>query len=419
MVKLKKLIILLLPFAICFNSQAQGGLHFNQITSENGLPTNSVNCIHQDSKGFIWFGTYNGLVRYDGYELKTYVVEKDNPHSISGNRITAIHEDENGMLWIGTWHAGLNLYNPSTEVFIQFEDDKLKQSKNNIHDIVQDSKGNIWLGVSGSELIKVNRTDSSFSYFNVSAKIGSDNTGGNITSLVIDQQDVIWMSNVDCGYITYDIKMNFFRKIDTVNNVSIFTRLAKKLYLDSKGFLWLLTNKQGIYRVDTKTNTIEHIIRDPKTNKSFENFIFTDMVEDQFGNYWFTTDGHGLIIHNLQKDSYSFIEKENDVIGKQLNSNALYCIVKGNTDIMWIGTFSGGVNYYDPNLKKFNQPNKEQKLQEALIGESVLALLEDSKGNIWVGTDGGGLFKMNMQTNDISNYRSKDNHRGSLSTNVG
>ncbi|MCP4220416.1 MAG: histidine kinase, partial [bacterium] len=122
---------------------------FEHITIDDGLSQNTVIAIHQDSKGFLWFGTEDGLNRYDGYDLKVYKKDPDDPGTLSSNWIQAIHEDKSGTLWCATRGGGLNRFSRSRQTFIHYRHEPGNPDSLS-HDIIwalyEDPKGNLWLG---------------------------------------------------------------------------------------------------------------------------------------------------------------------------------------------------------------------------------------------------------------------------------
>ncbi|HEX9974760.1 MAG TPA: two-component regulator propeller domain-containing protein [bacterium] len=127
----------------------QQDLKFTDITIEDGLSHSKVNCIYQDNKGFLWFGTNEGLNKYDGNNFTVFQPDPDDPHSISANLIRCILEDSKGNFWIGTESGGLNRYDRNYKAFTHFTADSTSEiilSGNNINSIIEDNQGNLWLG---------------------------------------------------------------------------------------------------------------------------------------------------------------------------------------------------------------------------------------------------------------------------------
>ena len=159
-----RLIIIL--FILLTGLHAQKSIiQFDRISIKDGLSQNTVTCIYQDSKGFMWFGTYDGLNRYDGKSFKVFKYDPDNNCSISHNSITAICEDQYGILWIGTSGGGLNSFDPKKEIFRRYKhelDNGNCLSNNVVRTIFKDKSGNLWIGTWGGGLDLFDRSKSCF-----------------------------------------------------------------------------------------------------------------------------------------------------------------------------------------------------------------------------------------------------------------
>ena len=160
------LIICLLLFSPTNSFSQNRNIRFECLSAEEGLSLSTIQCIYQDSKGFIWLGTEGGLYRYDGYNFKIFNHNPDDPKSLSFNDIYAIYEDSPGIIWIGTYGGGLNKFNMKTETFTHYRhrpDDPTSLSDDEVLSVIKDQFGNLWIGTYGgglNKLAKSNEKDS-------------------------------------------------------------------------------------------------------------------------------------------------------------------------------------------------------------------------------------------------------------------
>ena len=196
-------------------------VHFRHLTSDDGLSQNFISCILQDQKGFMWFGTKDGLNRYDGYSFVVYQNDPFDSTTISENYITALYEDSRGYIWIGTLKGGLNCFQRETEIFIRINFRSHTQENNNLNEIksiTEDSRGNIWFATRGDGLFRLsikngNPLQSTYKQFiNAAGNTGSISSNI-ITCLLIDSKENLWMSK-ESGLNQFDFSTEKFKHFD-------------------------------------------------------------------------------------------------------------------------------------------------------------------------------------------------------------
>ena len=190
------------------------GLKFERISLEKGLSENTINCILQDSRGFMWFGTMDGLNKYDGYTFTTYKPDPEDPNSLNDNWIQWICEDRSGVLWIGTWNGGLNKFDFETEEFTHFThkpDDPSSLGSNTIFTIFEDSSGALWVGTRGGGLNRFNRETEQFTRFvHDPSDPNSLSESYAVLSLFEDSTGVLWVGTAGAASIDSTAPMKIF-----------------------------------------------------------------------------------------------------------------------------------------------------------------------------------------------------------------
>ncbi len=353
------LFFLLLGISIKVFSQAPK-LNFKHLNKENGLSDNSVGQILQDSRGYMWFTTFAGLNRYDGYKVQTYKNKLGDSSSIIENWISSIHQDKKGNLWVGTG-KGLNKFNYVDNTFERFTSDKCGIPEGNyIYSMYTDKKGN-FLVISDKALFLYNYKNKKFAEV-VNFKKGPHSALGSI----------------------------------------------RKLFEDSKGNFFVLTDK-GLNIFDYKTFSYHPFLLDNK--KVLRDSTYHSIVEDKKGNIWIGSTSFGVTKLNLSKKLFKVYNNYTTSDGSS-NSNA--CLLVDKQDNLWLGQINGGLDLYDPSSDKFYNYRNDAEDPNSLSDKSVSALYADIQGNLWVGTRAGGvdmyssqakklvLFKAGKTKNDLS-----------------
>lgn len=390
--KFYKLFFLLLS-QIIFAQTGSKDLSFQHLTINEGLSQNTVLAIAQDSTGYIWFGTRDGLNRYDGYSFKQYFNNIADSNSLTSNEITALDVAPNGIIWIGT-NNGLNSFNPKNEkIKNYFHNPSNKNSivNNHINVLLHNSKGEIIIG-----------TDRGFSIYSVDNKFTSYRTNdisdikkNQVTSsIVLDAQDNLWIGGTH-SLLKFDREHNEFELINLFNDSSLNKEplAVQGLLFNSETELWLGT-RLGLIRYDIKDRkVIENLQTEIEFNPLIRQYL-RSLFKDKEGNVWFA-EWSGLRI--FDKNSKEFISYGKSKKEGSLNSSAINAILEDKSGVIWVGTSFGGVNYFDPTRRKFTTLNQETGLSNDIIS----SIAEDMDGNLWIGTIGGGLNKIDKLSSEI------------------
>lgn len=384
-------------------SAFQKELRFERLSLDQGLSQSSILCMLQDSKGFLWFGTYDGLNRYDGRHMKVYTKSKL-PDSISDGNIRALYEDRSGVLWVGTKSGGLNEYNRKTDTFLNFTPDKKNPdaiSGKTGTCIYEDSKGQLWIGTeSGLNLFdRTSRTFKNFQHTNNPTSISSNE----IRSIYEDMQGRLWIGTA--GGLNLFIEKghefkHFFNNPDDSNSLCGDTILC--FYQDKKDQLWIGT-KKGLAIFDSAKQTFKTI---------FSSLEINDIFKDRSGNLWIGTL-EGLAKRNPEtagndpeKMKFSFF-KHNTFDMQSLSDNNVTKILEDLSGVLWIGTYADGLSKLTPKMQAFEIIRNKPGKSDSILGKEVSAILEDQEGLVWIGTYKNGLSSYNPQTGKLENFTDK------------
>lgn len=400
----------------CFGQEKQ--YHFLHLDIKNGLSHNQISTIYKDKKGFMWFGTQEGLNKYDGYTFKVFRHDANNPTSISDDGINSIQEGPCGKLWIYT-HSLCNIYDPLTERFERNVSQVQKQMgmPSQYPDLIKkDHNGNYWFLFNKHEIYVCDTNGHRIRL------IRYHNTalfeGDNISDIEPDHRSFVWIA-FETG-IFQKIDINTGKVVYTSSLLSAFTNNAKHSYqfiADRQGCLWIYESGggTGIYYLDVVNNKLQHF-DNKSTIARLDYNVVNNIAEDKKGNVWVATDhgGINLIDRNTFNVRY-IVNREDDPMSISENSGILYV---DNQGIVWFGTYKRGIDYYQENIIKFPIFRHYASVPGSLNYNDVDRFAEDGAGNLWIGTNGGGLFYFNRTTGNFKQYKHEENNANSLSNDV-
>jgi ligand-binding sensor domain-containing protein/signal transduction histidine kinase len=393
-------------------------LRFDHISIEEGLSQSSVRVIFQDSRGFLWFGTEDGLNRYDGYTFKIYKPDPDVPTSLSDRLITSIVEDKDGYLWIATSLGGLNRYDPHTEQFTRFlHNDKnpLSLSDNHINVLYIDQKDNLWIGTSDA-LDLFDQATGTFKHYVYSPSQQEGISGKNITALYQDSRGRFWVGTAAGGLNLFDPTSNTFTSYQNdPNNInSISNDHVTTIIEDSRSVLWVGT-WEGLNKFQPDSGNFEQFKHSETDEQSIAGNMVNDLHVDSTGNLWIAT-ATGL--DRLSSAGKRFIHYHNDpTFSKSLSKDYVLSIYEDRGGVLWFGTYGGGVNKYDRQRDNFAYYRSDPNNPNSLSDNFIFSIYEDSEGYVWIGTFSAGLNRVTRSTNQVIHYQNNPNRSDSLSSN--
>jgi ligand-binding sensor domain-containing protein/serine phosphatase RsbU (regulator of sigma subunit) len=471
MKKLLNLFFLLLSFLFIQEANSQrNALKFERLSISQGLSQSSVYSILQDNVGFLWFGTAEGLNRYDGNKFTIYTYNALDSTSISSSWITCIFEDKFHNLWLGTSNGGLNRYDRNSEKFQYYKNNKSNQntlSNNDVNAIQEDFDGLLWIGTNNG-LNKFDPIKGSFTrFYNDTSKMLSlpNNT---INTLLVTKNNELWIGT-NKGLVRYkkDYKGNEvfltyrsnLKDTNSLSNEIIYS--IKEDFENPNNYLWIATSN-GLNKFDKQNEHVQRYLVDPDKPSSICNNNIKTLTFNASGDLWIGTDDGLCRLTYSNKPKGKFISyKYSPTDAFSLSKNIILNVFVDREDIVWVGTKGGGINktlktkfiHYkndpnNPNSLKNNSvwsifkdhsgfiwagtengldrmnPQTEQFVHYTLappganIGEYIVyAIHEDKNNTIWIGTGKSGLFKLNPESGKLINYRNIADNPNSLSNN--
>ncbi len=379
-----RLLFLLLVFRSLGQAQPY---YFRHYQVENGLSNNSVFCSSQDKYGFMWFGTKDGLNRFDGYRFKTFNINSEDESSLTRDLIFSLFADKNGILWVGS-QKGLYRFDAQKERLVPFID-----SLHDIFDILIDKSNQLWF-ISAYTVYRYNFEKKHLTAFPTDKYF-------NATSVCQSNDGSIWFSTTD-GYLQqFDNNMQTFKPYDVfVHSPSPASRWIKKILPGKKGTIYIGTTSQGIKQFNRFTSAYKDVL----TYNANKTTVFVrDILQAGDNEFWFATES-GIFILNSETGIYTNLKKKS-LDPYSLSDNAVYTLHKDSEGGIWAGTYFGGLNYYPKQYSSF-QKYFPDYTKNSISGSAVREICEDGFGNIWIGTEDAGLNKLNPKTGKVTHFES-------------
>lgn len=447
-IPLKYYILLGLFFLPLFSKQfAQESIYqFKQIKLEEGLSQSSIYCMLQDKKGFIWFGTANGLNRYDGYNFKVYANDPLDTTSISDNSILSILEDSDGFIWIGTTDGVLNRYDRRTGIFERFyitSSFKINQSlkeksvdlpfpysrynERSITTIVEGNNNFLWIGTWGMGLIKYDKKNGKVMKFSDNENSLNSFKSNRVKKIIRDGNN-FWVGTIGSGLYRVTDNNGEVSFVNFKNDSKFLQSLSNDqiidLLNDKDGNLWIATYGGGLNMLPSEEKMIssdrakfEKYVYKPEVKNSISSNFLTSLIQDDFGAIWIGTFGGGLDKYDFGKNQFT-IFKNNPNISTTISKNEILSLLEDSSGNIWIGAHLGkGLSKFEPYGIKFKQINRDPNNKNGLNDDVVWAICEDENNNLWIGTYKGGLNKWDRNKNKFSYILKKDENYSSISDN--
>ena len=405
-------LLFILFFLVFYNSgtaqNIQNELKFKHFSSSDGLSQRSVMSILQDKKGYLWFGTRDGLNKFDGKKFTVYRHIYGDTTSISNNNIYAIYEDSYNNLWIGTQN-GLNKFNPEKDNFTRYKHSNSNSTiaDNIIWNIIQHDD-NLFLATNNG-LSKINIKKGNIINFRKDNYNLNSLSNNRTRSFLVTNDGKLWICNIE--YIDiFNPSNNTFKRLDFPKERSkeIHINDRPTLFQDSQNAIWLGYEKGlAIYDSDLGTFTDYQFNKEKAIASAVRS-----ICEDLSGNLWIGTYS-GLYILDADRTSIKHVVHD-DNNAQSLSQNSIYKIIRDSRGDMWIGTWADGINYYNRDYGVFKQITYGEN-DFTLNYKVVSGIAEDDNGNLWIGTEGGGVNFLDVKTKKFNYYKNVPDDTNSLS----
>lgn len=441
---------------------------FDRLSLSHGLSQSSVSCIAQDPQGFLWFGTQDGLNRYDGYQFYVFKHDLTDTQTISNNWINTILFDKTGVLWVGTQNGGLNRIDADLQFNLRvtrFRSLTGKTVPDNVMALYEDKNGMIWCGMRSGGLVTIDPQSLKISQIPQTKSFQKNGLeydllpDHRIQAIFEDKDGFLWLGSSNQGLMRYDPSKKKYKHYlhDAHSSNSLSHNEVKVINQDHTGIIWIGTLGGGVTLFDPKTERfypfsskyhsvndtkllfIWSIHRDPqnrmwigylsegldcipdvsgkdvinyrndKSNpRSISDNYVMSVYTDRGGTFWVGTGGGGLNKYNPYNIKFKHYHNQLHT-SNSLNNNFVWTISEDHQGLIWIGT-KEGLNRFDPGTESFEvYPQKNSK--SSLNSAQIWSIMEDQDHHLWVGTGGNGLIRLGRDRGVLKEYQAmQDDH---------
>ena len=391
-------LFLLLMLTLTPDAKAQGGtsppepvgsgllqpsLRFSHLTTADGLANSHIHVMFQDSRGFMWIGTRDGLSRYDGYRFTTFRHDPDNPNSLSGNTISDIIEDDQGRLWI-TASGGVTILDPQLERFSPLQLDL----PGRVLTLFQDSQGLIWLGTLNGQLLRIDPTTQRINRYPLTTDEapGSPNS---VWDIIEDRAGELWLA-ASSALVKFDPESERVTRYEPPDNPGEI----RALYEDEAGQIWF--DGLTLHKLDPTTESIT----------TFQSPLgpvpIVDTMVDQHRQLWLATLV-GLFRFDLQSEQFIDHITHHPPNPSSLSSNRTFSLFEDKSGVTWVGTTNAGLSLFDPRQTQFTNYQPTIANAPNLGAVRVSSVIGDASGTLWLGTE-TYLNRFNPVTGEIDQF---------------
>ncbi len=396
------LLVILFTARIKATSAQPREFKFEHVSVELGLSQCTVGAIFQDSRGFIWFGTADGLNRYDGYSFKHYKHNPGNSNSLSHNNISAIAEDREGMLWFGTVEAGLNKFDRKRGTFTHYRHnpaDSASLASDHISNLCLDANGVLWIGTFDG-LSYFHPETQTFARYPHDPQNPQSLSHPYIRRIYEDRAGTLWII-ADWILHKFDRAAGSFKRYDV--GLHDMNDGVMALHEDSRGTFWLGTARSGLMIFDrNKEQVTHHFQHDPRDSTSLLDKEVVAICEDMTGALWLANRG-GASRYDRATGKFSRFRHDPKNPASISFGNCIR-IYRDHSGLMWFATDGSGLSKLDPRPPKFAHLKHEAGNRNSLSLGLPKAIWEDRDGDLWIGKIGSGVNRVNRRTGEITKY---------------
>ena len=400
-----------------WSQYAPSDYQFHSLEADLGLSNSNVLSIIKDNAGFMWFGTANGLNRFDGTHMKTFYSDDRDSTSLSNSYISRIYAGPENKLWIKNVNGVFEVYHPERENFERKIDRYVERyglKSEDIHKLYQDDSRYWFIHPLGGVSV-YDEGSQQTRFLSKNTGLSSDRVVSAAKSSLgeywlVHQNGMVDILNGSDWSVSETLQMDL--DLDPSKNYDF------DIFIDSDQDAWLYSpeNAFGLVHIDRKRSHISYINEQSHPFR-LNNALVKGVIEHRRGQIWACTDHGGINIVHKQQGTVEYLMHDPDQ-SRSLAHNAIYSLYKDSDDIIWIGTYKKGVNYYHPGLMNFSHVRKGYAEDKALPYNDINVFVEDSLGNLYIGSNGDGLYYHDRQKGTYRRFAHDPDDPGSIQGNV-
>jgi ligand-binding sensor domain-containing protein/two-component sensor histidine kinase len=455
---MKRLLTTIILIFILSNIAYPDDYTIKQLTESDGLSQSTVFAMMQDTQGYLWFGTIEGLNRYDGYNFRIYANSPDDATSISDDFISTIFEDSENNIWVGTRNGYFNKFDRETETFKRFNVNDyfemlekpgkdyyeyplaFSRSHNySVTSITEDGDSFLWIGTWGNGLLRFDKKNETALHFYNLADFHLSLSNNRIMDILIDREKTVWIATFGGGLNRVisnpntDLSSTELSKYSLLffsyrnqkhDNYSLSDDKVISLFEDKDETIWIGTYDGGLNKLDRKNRSLPpsnikflRYVTLGNTDNSICNNTVMDIAQDYDGYLWIGTFGGGIDRLDIEAESFRHYYNDTENL-KPLPDNEILSLLVDKSGILWVGAHLGeGITKIQKNTAKFKYLISEPRNSQSLNDNIVWAIHKDNNNTLWVGTYRGGLNFIDQNNNKSIAYQYDIDDPGSISDN--
>jgi signal transduction histidine kinase/ligand-binding sensor domain-containing protein/CheY-like chemotaxis protein len=369
------------------------------LSSLEGLPQGTVMATLQDSQGFVWLGTEDGLVRFDGHDIHRYAYTQSLKNGLPGNFVNAIVEDSLGDLWIGMKGAGVAHWSRSTDTFTSYRHEIANPeslSSDSVRSLLVDPSGRLWIGTLNAGVDVFEPKTGRFNHLRHGDDAAVSLIDDAVLTFMRDPRGRVWIGTKK-GIDRWEFDGRAFHHVQSIDagQGALGDKRVTQLVPDRNGGIWVGTEDAGLYLIDSAERVVASFVHDVNSSSSIANNEIRAVLQDGAGNLWIgTADGLDLFDSKTREFRHYVHDKADR---DSLNDSTIMSLYEDKSGLLWIGTKAGGVDRFNPHSWELggNRPSW-------LNGKLVTAFADAANGDIWVSSRGGGLVRIDTLTGEAS-----------------
>jgi len=383
-------------------------IRFESLTPGHGLSQGTVLAIHQDSQGFMWFATEDGLNRYDGYAFTVFKHDPDDPGSLPNDFVFAIDEDAAGDLWVASEGGGVVRWERKTGRFARVTG----LGSERVRALLIDGAGTVWIGTRDAGVDRLDPRTGEVRHYRQDASPGSL-ANDSVFALYEDGEGTVWVGT-DGGLSRYDPASDSFthHSHDPRDPRSLSESRVRSI-AEGPGVLWIGTSERGVNRLERETGRVTRYRHDPDQPSSLSSDKVLALLRDDAGRLWIGSAA-GLDLWRPETQGFGHY-RHNPANPHGLSDDSIMSLYEDPGGVLWVGTRNGGVNKWNPATWSFGHHAVDPSDPQSLSDDNVMSFAEDAEGRLWIGTFGGGLNVVDRASGRYSHLRHDPQDPRSLS----
>lgn len=399
-----------------------GLVSFKRVVIPDEVPAHLCTALAEDRDGFLWIGTQGGLVRYDGYEFKTFRPSPGDPRSLGGSYVRTLLASRDGRLWVGSFSDGVSVYDPATESFERYRHDPRASSSlshDRVEALAEDRDGTIWIATYAG-LDRLYPATGAIEHIPLpesgpaaapASGLGPALGDDRLRALLIDRSGRLWVGGR--GGLIRITTDGGARRIETVSLGKVSRPFVSRLFEDSRGRIWIGTADAGAAVLETD-GVARFLSPRPQQEGGLSHFYVYGIAPGAQGEMWLATFGGGVDIVDV--DSLKVIDRlrHDPVAASTIGGDRVGGLLKDRAGLLWVGTWGQGLARHDPSSRAFGALRYSDKRTDALSHPAAVRALEMRDGSVWVGTNGNGVDVFDWSRGRIDGFRPNASDPGAL-----